>query len=156
MWTRFCFAWFCCGYIPFITYDPYEIFAWMRQCCFNSSCVVKQHWRLFKKTSRYQGPLLLRWINFNPACINNYINEITSPSQNFNGSTVEIWEWINNFNVTLHWICDYLSMSGFKLNRVSKRGPRASYNTTYAVKNMIINHTSYNQYIICGMANAAF
>ena len=37
-----------------------------------------------------------------PAWISNYIhykvwNEINYPSSNFNGATVEVWEWINNF-----------------------------------------------------------
>ena len=45
------------------------------------------------------GPLLLTWINFD---ICNYIhykvwNEINYPFLNFNGDTIEVWEWINNF-----------------------------------------------------------
>ena len=43
----------------------------------------------------------LTWDNDNPR-IDNYTHykvwdEITSPFQNFNGGTVEVWEWIRNF-----------------------------------------------------------
>ena len=31
------------------------------------------------------------------------------------------------FHPTLYWACDYLSMSGLKLNHVSKRGPRGMF-----------------------------
>ena len=60
-----------------------------------------------------------------PAWISNYIHyetwdEITYPSPNFNGCTVEVWEWISN---TLYQACDYLSLLGLKLIRVSERGP---------------------------------
>ena len=46
-------------------------------------------------------PLLLTWINFNP-WISNYIHynvwdEIIYPFLNFNGATVEVYEWISNF-----------------------------------------------------------
>ena len=48
------------------------------------------------------GPLLLTWINLILARINDYIyynvwGEITFPFPNFNGATVEVWEWISNF-----------------------------------------------------------
>ena len=43
-------------------------------------------------------------------------NEITCPFTNFNGCTVEVWEWISN--PPLYDGCDYLSMSGLKLNNV--------------------------------------
>ena len=35
------------------------------------------------------------WIS-NCICYNAW-DEITSPFQNFNGATVEVWEWISNF-----------------------------------------------------------
>ena len=52
-----------------------------------------------------------------PVCISNYIHykvwdEIAYPLPNFNGATVEVWEWIGNF------MC-LLSHAGIK---VSKRG----------------------------------
>ena len=71
-------------------------------------------------------------------------DKITCPFPNFNGCTVEVWEWISNFIphftrhvITYHWslgmdkwlhltfyqICNYLSMPGLKLNHVSKKGP---------------------------------
>ena len=50
---------------------------------------------------RHQGTRLLTWINFNLTRISNYIHwnmwdEITYPFPNFNGVTVEVWEWISN------------------------------------------------------------
>ena len=49
-------------------------------------------------------------------------DEIIYPFPNFNGCTVEVWEWLNNF--TPHYNgCNYLSMLGLKLIHFSKRGP---------------------------------
>ena len=50
----------------------------------------------------HQGPLLSMWLTLIPAWISNYIyyevlNEITHIFLNFNGATVEVWEWISNF-----------------------------------------------------------
>ena len=77
------------------------------------------------------GPLLLTWLKFNPS-VSNYIkykawDDITYPFPNFNGATVEVWEWINNIHPILYWACDYLSMMGLKLIHVSRRGPEASF-----------------------------
>ena len=53
-------------------------------------------------------PLVLTWINFVPAWISNHmpsrvwVNYISIP--NFNGATVEVWEWISNF--IPHFIMD--------------------------------------------------
>ena len=44
-------------------------------------------------------------------------DEITYPFPNFNGCTVELWEWISN---VIPHLCAYLSMLGLKLNNVSK------------------------------------
>ena len=57
----------------------------------------------------HSGDSLWTWINIIPARINNYIyynvwGEITFPFPNFNGATVEVWEWISNF--ILHFIMD--------------------------------------------------
>ena len=54
-----------------------------------------------KLTNR--GLFLLTWINFNASVYKyNYIHykmwvEIAYPFPNFNGCTVEVWEWISNF-----------------------------------------------------------
>ena len=49
-------------------------------------------------------------------------DEITNPFPNFNGCTVEFWEWRGNFKSTLYYGCNYLSMLGLKLNHAAKRG----------------------------------
>ena len=70
-----------------------------------------------------QGPLLLTRLNkVEHSRISKYINynmlyKIIYPFPNFNGKTVEDWEW------TFYWVLDYLSILGLKLNHVSKRGP---------------------------------
>ena len=45
--------------------------------------------------------------------------EIFYPFPNFNGTTVEVWEW-KLFHTTLHNECSYLSLLGFKLIHVRK------------------------------------
>ena len=60
------------------------------------------HLRGCRVHTAYQEPLLLTYITFNPTWISNYIHynvwdEIIYPFPNLNGSTVEVWEWINNF-----------------------------------------------------------
>ena len=47
-------------------------------------------------------------------------DEIIYPIPNFNGCTVEVWEWKSNFVLG----CNFLSMLGLKVDHVSKRGPR--------------------------------
>ena len=76
-----------------------------------------------------------------PAWKSNHIHdkvwsEITYPFPNFNGITVEIWEWISNFIPTLYWACDYLSILVDKLIHVSKRGP-------WKMKDLFILHSPY-------------
>ena len=54
------------------------------------------------------GPILLTWVI--SAWISNHMHswdEITYQFPNFNGSTVEVWEWINNF--ITHFIMDDIS-----------------------------------------------
>ena len=63
-----------------------------------------------------------------PAWISSYIlykvcDEISYPFPNFNGCTVEIWEWISKFQPTLYLICDYLCMLWLKFIHVNKRDP---------------------------------
>ena len=73
--------------------------------------------------------LPILWVALIPAWISNYVHckvwdEITYPFPNFNGGTVEVWEWISNFIPPFtSWACDYISMLGLKLNHVSNRGP---------------------------------
>ena len=50
----------------------------------------------------HQGPLLLTCLNLMSALISNYViiklwDEFTYLFPNFNGCTVEVWEWISNF-----------------------------------------------------------
>ena len=78
------------------------------------SCVnITDHW--------FHAPFFLI-----SAWISNHMHdkvwdEITSPFPNFNGVTVEVWEWRSNFVPHFtQWECDYLSMLGLKLVRVSK------------------------------------
>ena len=76
----------------------------------------------------HQGPLLLTWISFNPAWINNHMpakmwDENTYPSPHFNGFTTEVWKWIIIFFLFYNG-CNYLSMLGLNSIHVSKRGPR--------------------------------
>ena len=51
-------------------------------------------------------------------------DEITYPFSNFNGATVEVWEWISYFipHFTRHVITS-VSRLGLKLNHINKRGP---------------------------------
>ena len=72
------------------------------------------------------GPFHLYGLTLIPSWIGNYIHyivwsEITYPFPNCNGGTVEVWEWINDFNP--YFTCDYLSMLGLKLIHVSKEVP---------------------------------
>ena len=43
------------------------------------------------------GPPLLTWFKFNPSIHYNVWDEIAYAFPNFNGYTVEVWEWISNF-----------------------------------------------------------
>ena len=46
----------------------------------------------------------------NPLMHYKVCDEITYPFLDFNGTTIEIWEWENNF--TCYWACDYFTMLG--------------------------------------------
>ena len=49
-------------------------------------------------------------------------DEITYPFPNFNGATVEVWEWISNF--IPHLMMDELLIhSGFTLKYITKKAP---------------------------------
>ena len=88
-------------------------------------------WNMLRNENRIYDPalFLLTWFNLNPAWISIYINykvwdEISYPFPNFNGCTVEVYEWISNFILHFYSACDYLSVLGLNLNRVSKKDPR--------------------------------
>ena len=71
------------------------------------------------------GPFYWHGLTLIPAWISNHMpskvwGEITYPFPNFNGCTVEVWEWINHF--TFYNGCNYASVLGLKLIYVSKRG----------------------------------
>ena len=75
------------------------------------------------------GTILLTWIDLSPAWISIYIHDklwdgITYPFPNFNGATIEVWEWLSNFvpHFTWHFIAYPISMVGLKLIHVNKRG----------------------------------
>ena len=70
------------------------------------------------------GPFYWDDLTLISAWISNHIHykvwgEITYPFPNFNGATVEVWEWISNF-ISLYWECDFLSTLG--LINVNKNG----------------------------------
>ena len=69
--------------------------------------LTNQGLQLINKTSR-AGPVSIGvliftcWLTKNAAWISNYVHyrvwdEIIFPFPNFNGCTVEVWEWISNF-----------------------------------------------------------
>ena len=71
-------------------------------------------------------------------------DEFTYPFQNFNGYTVDVWEWKRK-NPTLHNGCDYLSVLGQK----------PSYNLWHKDWHNIGNIVSptkikYHEKLICG------
>ena len=49
-------------------------------------------------------------------------DEFAYPFPSFNSATFEVWERLTN--PTFYWACEYSPKLGFKLNRISKRGPR--------------------------------
>ena len=72
------------------------------------------------------GDIHICWLNFYAPAQENACkpqrkcwDEITHQFPNFNGLTVEVWEWINDLNG-----CNYLSMLGFKLIHLSNGGSR--------------------------------
>ena len=74
---------------------------------------------VMEKREQHLGLILLTWVNFNP-CVDNMPSkawdEITYPFPNFNGGTVEVWEWICNFiphfivYVITYPLWDYIKM----------------------------------------------
>ena len=94
-----------------------------------------------------QQVLFLTCINFNfsIASIIKYTVKLLIHSPT---STIGILKWDKQFHPTLSWACDYLSMVGLKLNRVSKRGPRASSQVSPNINVveccMLCTNTSWN------------
>ena len=76
-----------------------------------------------------KGPFHWRGLTLIPAWISNHMlskmwYEITYPFPNLYGATVEVWEWIRNFiPYFIYKGSNYLSMLGFKLMQVNKKGP---------------------------------
>ena len=69
-----------------------------------------------------------RNMNFNPTWMNNHTpskvrNRIMHPFSNFNGNTVEVWEWKKKIHPTLYNGYNYLSMLRLKLIHCSEWGP---------------------------------
>ena len=73
----------------------------------------------------YHSPLPLSYrgtlYKHGPSWISNHMpsklwDEITYPSPNFNGCTVEVWEWISNFHSIFYDGCYYISMLELKLS----------------------------------------
>ena len=71
-----------------------------------------------------RGPFISMVLSLIPAWISNHIpcrvcDEITYPFPNFNGCTIEVWEWLSNFT-SLYNGCNYLSKLRLKLNHISR------------------------------------
>ena len=70
---------------------------------------------------KHLGSPSLIWNNLNPSipvCMNKHMytdvcKEITHPSPNSNGCTVEVWKWISNFTQHCDW-CYFFSLLGIK------------------------------------------
>ena len=65
-------------------------------------CLSSNKFQWLDLREGHQGPVYWQGLNLIPARICGYIpyrggDEITYPFPNFNGCTVEIWEWISNF-----------------------------------------------------------
>ena len=92
---------------------------------FQSYSYTARYWHLFITWDPFYNRVLismLAWIsNHTPSKV---WDENAYLFPNFNGATVVYWVWICN---VIHSIicngCNYLSMLGLKLCRVSKRGP---------------------------------
>ena len=94
--------------------------------CTDVHMAVYSFWDVFAFISRipfyyHSLALILAWMNNHMP--SKMWNNITYRFPNFNGTTVEVWEWIINIKFIPHFIMDvingYLSMLGLKLLRVS-------------------------------------
>ena len=93
-----------------------------------------------------------------PAWISNYIHykvwdEITYPFRNFNGATVEVWEWMINF--TLHITGHVNTFLRLKLIHISKSAPRSTIMWVFFcfVNSRITKRFMYRNYYIWRHAN---
>ena len=71
-----------------------------------------------------------RGLPLTPVWISNHMpskvwDEIPYPFANFNGCTVEVWEWISNF--IPHFVMNVITMLGLKLIHISKMRPRCPF-----------------------------
>ena len=79
------------------------------------------------RTLSWKAPHLLSWINYNPSMdkLLHLLSNVGCSSLSipkFNGSAVEVWEWVINSSHTSLGMW-FLIMLGLKLIHVSKRGP---------------------------------
>ena len=75
------------------------------------------------------GPFYYHGLTLIPAWITNHLpgkvwDEITYPFLNFNGATVEVWEWISN--IIPHFIMDVLLLIHAEIKVKPHKGARAS------------------------------
>ena len=107
--------------IPWLSYEPGDVgsrdtgrhyieIVFLEYCGYSNGRVNK--W--LRRVLHSRGPFHWYGLTLFPAWISNYIHhnvwvEITYPFPNFNGYTVEVWEWISNFIPLLYWACNYLS-----------------------------------------------
>ena len=90
------------------------------------------HSSFIPKRAKYQRPLLLTWIHFNPSMDKPYLPQI---NVEWNYLYIPKLQWLHRwslgmdkwFHPTLYNGRNYLSMLGLKLKHVSKRGPRAHH-----------------------------
>ena len=91
-------------YLHFIPWLHIEIHKWL-------GFILKEAKNIF--ISHTCSPFYLHGLTLIPTWISSHIpskvwDEITYPFLNFNGCTVEVWEWINNF--TPHLIMDVIML----------------------------------------------
>ena len=95
----------------------------------NHNVMFACEWGFKNDNIKWPGALLLTWFNFNPSmakqlhpiwCVG-WIYLSIPKLQLCNSWSLWTDKW---FHLTFYQACDYLSMLGFKLNHVSKRGPR--------------------------------
>ena len=112
--TRSCCILFCISSFEFIWYiHSYSAVSLIlgRSCVGRSQC----QWSDLEGYGLNQlRPLLLNSLTLIPTWMSNHMpgrvwGEITYPFPNFNGCTVEVWEWISNF--IPHFIMNVITVS---------------------------------------------
>ena len=110
-------------------------------------CLLKSKDRCIT-TCKDEKEILPPWINSIQARISNNMSskvwdEIIYPLPNFNGCTVEVWEWINNF--ISHFMKDIITYPCWhqKLNHIRKRSPWSNYTEGRVQKYWICDEIIY-------------